>query len=40
MIFIVKENILKIYKKEVVVKNILKINLYSSAIELKTLNQI
>ena len=31
--FIVKENILQLYKKEVVVKNIIKNNLYSSAIE-------
>jgi murein DD-endopeptidase MepM/ murein hydrolase activator NlpD len=31
--FIVKENILKLYKKEVVVKNKIKNNLYSSAIE-------
>jgi murein DD-endopeptidase MepM/ murein hydrolase activator NlpD len=30
--FIVKENILQLYKKEVVVKNIIKNNLYSSAI--------
>ena len=33
MNFIVKENILKLYKKEVVVKNIIKNNLYSSAID-------
>ena len=32
-IFIVKENILQLYKKEVVVKNVIKNNLYSSAIE-------
>jgi len=31
--FLVKENILQLYKKEVVVKNIIKNNLYSSAIE-------
>ena len=31
--FIVKENILQLYKKEVVVKNIIKNNLYSSAVE-------
>tara|TARA_B100001248_G_scaffold260033_1_gene247302 strand:- start:588 stop:1934 length:1347 start_codon:yes stop_codon:yes gene_type:complete len=31
--FLVKENILQLYKKEVVVKNIIKSNLYSSAIE-------
>ena len=31
--FIIKENILQLYKKEVVVKNIIKSNLYSSAIE-------
>ena len=31
--FIIKENILKLYKKEVVVKNKIKNNLYSSAIE-------
>jgi len=31
--FIVKENILKLYKKEIVVKNKIKNNLYSSAIE-------
>jgi len=31
--FIVKENILKLYKKEVVIKNKIKNNLYSSAIE-------
>ena len=31
--FIVKENILQLYKKEVVVKNIIKNNLYSSAID-------
>ncbi len=31
--FVVKENILQLYKKEVVVKNIIKNNLYSSAIE-------
>ena len=30
--FIVKENILKLYKKEVVVKNVIKNNLYSTAI--------
>ena len=29
--FLVKENILQLYKKEVVVKNIIKDNLYSSA---------
>jgi murein DD-endopeptidase MepM/ murein hydrolase activator NlpD len=32
-IFTVKENILQLYKKEVVVKNVIKNNLYSSAIE-------
>ena len=31
--FIVKENILQLYKKEVVVKNVIKSNLYKSAIE-------
>ena len=31
--FIVKENILQLYKKDVVVKNIIKNNLYSSAVE-------
>ena len=31
--FVVKENILQLYKKEVVVKNIIKNNLYSSAVE-------
>ncbi len=31
--FLVKENILQLYKKEVVVKNVIKNNLYSSAIE-------
>ena len=31
--FIVKENILELYKKEVVVKNVIKNNLYSSALE-------
>ena len=31
--FIVKENILQLYKKEVVVKNVIKNNLYSAAIE-------
>ena len=31
--FIVKENILQLYKKEVVVKNIIKNNLYNSAVE-------
>ena len=31
--FIIKENILKLYKKEVVVKNTIKNNLYSSAVE-------
>ena len=31
--FIVKENILQLYKKEVVVKNVIKNNLYNSAIE-------
>ena len=31
--FIVKENILQLYKKEVVIKNAIKTNLYSSAIE-------
>ncbi len=31
--FIVKENILQLYKKEVVVKNIIKNNLYSSAVD-------
>ena len=31
--FLVKENILQLYKKEVVVKNIIKNNLYSSAVE-------
>jgi len=31
--FFIKENILQLYKKEVVVKNIIKSNLYSSAIE-------
>ena len=31
MNFIVKENILQLYKKEVVVKNTIKNNLYSSA---------
>ena len=30
--FVIKENVLKLYKKEVVVKNIIKNNLYSSAI--------
>ena len=39
MNFTIKENILKLYKKEVVVKNIIKNNLYSSAVEL-VLNQI
>ena len=33
--FIVKENILKLYKKEVVVKNMITNNLYQSAIDLK-----
>ncbi len=33
--FAVKENILQLYKKEVVVKNIIKNNLYSSAIDAK-----
>ena len=33
--FFVKENILKLYKKEVVVKNTIKNNLYSSAIDAK-----
>ena len=37
--FLVKENILQLYKKEVVVKNIIKNNLYSSASE-SGLNQI
>jgi hypothetical protein len=31
--FLIKENILQLYKKEVVVKNIIKNNLYSSAVE-------
>ena len=31
--FIVKENILQLYKKEVVVKNVIKNNLYSSAVD-------
>ena len=31
--FIINENILQLYKKEVVVKNIIKTNLYSSAVE-------
>ena len=31
--FTIKENILRLYKKEVVVKNIIKNNLYSSAVE-------
>ena len=31
--FIVKENILQLYKKEVVIKNVIKDNLYSSATE-------
>ena len=31
--FLVKENILQLYKKEMVVKNIIKTNLYSSAVE-------
>ena len=31
--FLVKENILQLYKKEVVVKNIIKNNLYNSAVE-------
>jgi murein DD-endopeptidase MepM/ murein hydrolase activator NlpD len=31
--FVVKENILQLYKKEIVVRNIIKNNLYSSAIE-------
>ena len=31
--FLVKENILQLYKKEVVVKNVIKNNLYSSAVE-------
>ena len=31
--FLVKENILQLYKKEVVVKNVIKNNLYSSAID-------
>ena len=31
--FIVKENLLKLYKKEVVIKNEIKNNLYSSAIQ-------
>ena len=31
--FIVKENILQLYKKEVVIKNIIKNNLYSSAVD-------
>ena len=30
--FVVKENILQLYKKEVVIKNIIKNNLYSSAV--------
>ena len=30
--FVVKENILQLYKKEVVVRNIIKNNLYSSAV--------
>ena len=33
--FIIKENILKLYKKEVVVKNEIKNNLYNSAVEVK-----
>ena len=33
--FIVKENILKLYKKEIVVKNSINKNLYSSAMEVK-----
>ena len=33
--FIIKENILKLYKKEIVVKNVITNNLYSSAIEKK-----
>ena len=33
--FIVKEKILKLYKKEIVVKNIIKNNLYNSAVEAK-----
>ena len=32
-IFLVKENILQLYKEEIVVKNVIKNNLYSSAIE-------
>ena len=31
--FLVKENILKLYKKEVVIKNVIKNNLYSSAVK-------
>ncbi len=31
--FLVKENVLKLYKKEVIIKNLIKNNLYSSAIE-------
>ena len=31
--FLVKENILQLYKKEVVVRNIIKNNLYSSAVK-------
>ena len=31
--FVIKENVLQLYKKEVVVKNIIKNNLYSSAVE-------
>ena len=31
--FIIKENILQLYKKEVVIKNVIKNNLYSSAVE-------
>ena len=31
--FIIKENILKLYKKEVVIKNIIKNNLYTVAVE-------
>ena len=38
--FIVKENILQLYKKEVVVKNVIKNNLYSSAVRTQKLNQI
>tara|TARA_B100000886_G_scaffold31145_1_gene19510 strand:+ start:252 stop:1598 length:1347 start_codon:yes stop_codon:yes gene_type:complete len=33
--FIIKENVLRLYKKEIVVKNIIKDNLYNSAVEKK-----